>query len=463
MDAALLDAPQWASIEFGGARLGDRRLSRRLVMVAADLAKNPQGTLHGAMGDWTDLKAAYRLMANPKATFEAVTEPHRTRTFDFCRTGGDFLLIEDTTELDFTSHRATTDLGRIGDDGGQGLWLHTTLALSIEGWDDEHHPAVQPVGLLDQQCWARPDAPEDRKNESARMRLSRPRESQRWAAAYRRHGGPPHGVRWTHVADRESDIYEVFETCRRYGLDYIVRAYQSRKPVDDGLRMFQAVAERPALGAFELYLRARPGVAARTAMIELRATAITIRAPWRPDGAGEPLTMNVVEAREVDPPANVAPVHWVLVTTWPAANAQEARRVTNAYACRWLIEEYHKALKTGATVEESQLAACSRLQTLIGVLAVVALRLLSMKLIARVHPDEPIPPEMLSPEARTILEHKLGPPKEGWTMAGAITAIARLGGFLARKHDGPPGWKSIWRGWHRLMFMVEGYQIAQSG
>src|ERR1700735_3901210 len=128
------------------------------------------------------------------------------------------------------------------------------------------------------------------------------------------------------------------------------------------------------------------------------------------------------------------------------------------YCARWHIEEYNKALKSGAGVEESQLEQAYRLETLIAVLALVAVRLLNTKLLARACPDQALAPGQVGVAGLRILENKFGQPKEGWTQSTFWVAVARLGGFIGRKSDGMPGWQNIWRGWQRLMWMSEGLE-----
>jgi hypothetical protein len=150
----------------------------------------------------------------------------------------------------------------------------------------------------------------------------------------------------------------------------------------------------------------------------------------------------------------------LLLTSWPCETFAQARQVVGVYACRWLIEEYHKALKSGTHIEDSQLSSAGRIQALLAIHAVVAAELLQLKLLANTHPDDPIAHDFVTPEALTILEIQFGRPACGWTNAATMRAIARMGGYLGRKHDGPPGWLSIWRGWLRLILMAEGYQLA---
>lgn len=462
METTLLGGWSWAQAEFGGAALGDERRTKRLLKVAAALAQEPQGALHAALESGAELMAAYRLVQQEDVTYEAVSEPHKKRTRENCRPPGDYLLVEDTSSLDFTSHEATEGLGRIGDDGGRGLYLHSTLALRIEHWNMEQEPAVSVVGLFDQRCWAR-TTPTRGTTEKKGHRLARERESLRWANCFEICARPPAGCRWTLLSDRESDIYETFEKCTVAKADWIVRSNQPRALAEDEGSVRTAVADAPRLGTYPLELRARPGHPQRSARLEIRATRVTLRGPWRPGGAHPPLAMNVVEAREVNAPPGADPIHWILLTSWPVDDFTQAQRVVKAYTRRWLIEEYHKALKSGASVEESQLTTAHSLKALIGVLAIVALRLLDLKLLATAQPDTAVTPAAMPECALTLLETKYSRPRQGWTHKTVLVAIARIGGFQARKNDGAPGWICIWRGWHRLMLMVQGFLLARRG
>jgi hypothetical protein len=461
METSLMRPCVWARQNFSGAQLGDVRRTRRLVQVAAALAARPSGTLPSAMPDWAELKGAYRLFAEEDVTYERISGPHRRQVLAACRQPGQYLLVEDTTDLDFTSHYMTEELGSIGDGGGRGMYLHTTLALRIEGWR-EQGPQVSLLGLAGQRVWAREPKTADRL-EAKSERLGRARESQRWAALFEQVAGPSAGTRWTYVADRESDIYEVFERCRARGIDLVVRSSQPRALATEQGSVQQAAAGSPLQGRCLVELRARPGQSARTAVVELRSRAVQLRGPWRPQGRPAPMPLNVVEAREVQAAAGVRPILWVLLTTWPVEGEAACMRAVKTYAQRWLIEEYHKALKTGAGIEQSQLSSAGALRALLGVLAVVAVRLLSMKLLARSAPDEPIDPQAVGLQVLRILEAKSGRPKQGWTHRTLLVRIARLGGFLGRKGDGLPGWQTLWRGWGVLMVLVQGYDLAHNG
>lgn len=458
----LQPAGQWAQNEFAFAELGDPRRSKRLVNIATNLAANPGGTLPQAFPDWAELKAAYRFFDNPTVDFGRVLLPHLERTRSACREPGEYLIIEDSTLLDFSRHFKTQDLGVIGDGKGRGFELHSALAVRVENWTLEQRPEGRVVGLFDQRCRRPRPAP---KGESRRERLQRPRRSSWWADTFRGVGWPPNGCSWIYVADQESDFYEPIQISQQNGIDFIIRAFQDRRLADEAGKLREVVAKAPVLGQITVELRSRGGEPARTAIVELRSVQVDLDGPWRPSGRQEPLRgVWVLEVQEVHAPEGIKePLHWMLLTSLPCRTLAEARRVVGRYTARWWVEEYHKALKSGAGVQDSQLERGGRLEPLIAVLAVVAVRLLNTKMLARSRPEGSEAKESFGPEALGILEKRYGRPTGGWTNQNVLVATARLGGFLARKHDGMPGWQTIWRGWQRLIWMCEGLDTLSRG
>jgi hypothetical protein len=460
MSAALSSPEAWAQAEFGFAQLGDQRRNKRLVKIAKNLAMAPGGSLPQAFPDWAELKAAYRFFGQRGVSAERVLAPHLERTRRACREAGEYLLIEDTTLLDYSQHWAAEDLGVIGDGAGRGFELHSALAVRVQAWTLAQRPEGSVVGLFDQQCRTPGLAPP---GESRRAQLSRPRKSQSWAAGLKQAGRPPQGVRWIYVADRESDFYEPLHLCQQHGVDFVVRACHDRRLADEAGHLKQRVAQAPVLGETTVEVRSRGGQPARTAIVEVRGVRVDLDGPWRPGGWQGPLRdIGVVEVREVHAPEAVKePLHWILLTSLPCATWAQAQRVVGYYTARWWIEEYHKALKSGAGVEQSQLQQADRLAALIAVLAVVAVRLLSTKLLARASPESFEAAASFGPEMLGLLEKKLGLPQGGWTNRTLMRSVARLGGFIGRKHDGEPGWQTIWRGWQRLMWMAEGAALME--
>jgi hypothetical protein len=267
-----------------------------------------------------------------------------------------------------------------------------------------------------------------------------------------------------YVADRESDIYEVFQTCRSSGCAQVIRAAYPRALAAelDGADLLTAVSVGKVMGVTEVELP-REG---RTARLEVRSATVRLRGPPRPGGRLADLTINVVEAREVGAPPGAKPVCWVLLTDLPVATLGQCLRVVRVYRLRWLIEEFHKALKTGLRVEHSQLGDFRRLSALAGVLSVVAAFLVDAKWSARADGGgggQPVGAAEVGAAELAVLT-RLHPPEAGRppTRRWLWVSIARLGGFLARKGDGDPGWLTLWRGWQTLMLLVKGYELSSA-
>src|ERR1035441_10279917 len=251
------------------------------------------------------------------------------------------------------------------------------------------------------------------------------------------------------------------QRCRSNGADFIIRGYRDHSLAGADESLFEALAQAVVQGVSRVQLRGRNGEAAREATVSLRHCRMKLKGPSRPWGVQEEVEVNVVEARELAPPPGAEPLHWILLTSLPCQGLGALKRIVARYALRWWIEQYHKALKSGAGIEESQLERGFRIENLVAVLGVVAVRLVNTQWLARNRPDEPVEPESFGESALKILSAKYGAPEEGWTNRSALIAVARLGGFLARKHDGMPGWQTIWRGWSKLMCMCEGLELLK--
>ena len=173
--------------------------------------------------------------------------------------------------------------------------------------------------------------------------------------------------------------------------------------------------------------------------------------PWVRSLNPAPIPMNVIEVVEVNAPKGVTPIRWVLFTSLPVETFDDAWAVISYYESRWLVEEFHKALKTGCATESRQLKTASRLEAFVGLTSVVAIRLLQLKSMARTDPE--VPAQRVVPR---VWLHMLKLARKNLTRVHDLTVgqfyreVAKLGGFLGRKGDGDPGWVTIWRGWEKL-------------
>src|SRR5512140_1861309 len=342
----------WAVEQFGSVELGDKRRTQRAVDMAQGMARRPADSLAQQMAGWNEQRGAYRLLDSEAVSHEALSTPHWQQTrVKAGQSGSVVLMVQDITELDYSTHRATEGLGPIGDHRGQGLMVHNTLAIE---------PSQQRVvGLAYQQVWIR-DAEAHQGNESRRQRRARAdRQSQRWIKAVEAIGKAPAGVRWVHVGDREIDIFPFFEECQRAQVDFCVRIKQNRRvgawSAEDPRYLLDQARQLPARGERRLDIPAQAGQRARTAQLQVSWQAVTLRSPANEPGEKSTLDAWVVRTWEPNPPPGVKAIEWLLLTSIPVLTLQDALQRIDWYSGRWIVEDYHSCLKTGCAVENSRL------------------------------------------------------------------------------------------------------------
>ncbi|MGH8744394.1 MAG: IS4 family transposase [Burkholderiales bacterium] len=440
------DVNEWAAQQWGAAQLKDKRRTARAITVGAQLAANPAAQLPEQTGSWKDTKAAYRLLNEADVTHTELGTPHWEATRQRARLcDGVVLFIQDGTEADYSHHPKVIGLGRLNKVKRHGMQIHTCLSVPL---------ATGEVGIAAQRVWQRPPKPAGKESKYA---LSlRETEYDVWAEMLQEIGPAPargSGVTWISVGDRASDIYGYFRTAQALGWEVVARAARDRiiyTLAGERMYLLQWARQLPSQATTTVEVRGWDGLPTRTATLQVAWSACDIPAPTRGKERGGPrLRLNVVRAWEADPPAGVAALDWVLLTSLVVTNAADALQVIAYYERRWLIEEYHKCLKTGCALETRQLETAAGLEALLGFLAIVAVRLLQLREASRQKPEAParhyVAPELI----RTVQSYLKLPPgdlslREFWR------AVARLGGFLARKHDGDPGWQTLWRGWLKL-------------
>ena len=380
-------AMQWAQRNFGSCKLGDKRRTNRLIQVVQRIASNPSASLPNQTETWSDLKAAYKLFDRQEVSFEAIARPHWELTKQ--RPAGRYLVIGDTTEIDFGKRRMISGLGPTGNGSGAGFLLHNALMVDAD--------TEEIVGVAGQAIHYRHE--KSKKKENRSQRLKRKRESEVWGKVIDQVGPPPEEVQWVHVLDRGGDNFEVYCHLLKQRSQWVVRAAKLNRYVLTGtddvrMKLFEYLPKLGLLCTYTLSLRARPRQPAREAKLEVRVGRIKVprphhASPWVKQLQQPPIAMNVVEVVEVDPPEGATPIRWVLLTSLPVKTFDDAWMVIRYYETRWLVEEYHKALKTGCHVEGRQLKTAARLEAMVGLMSVVAVRLLRLKSLARTNPDIP--------------------------------------------------------------------------
>ena len=445
----------WALQECGQANFGDKRLTQRHIKLTASIAEQPECSIPDALQGWGDTKAAYRFFSNPKVTSNKIVAGHASATVRRMKGQDIILCAQDTTAANFTSHDDTEGLGPIGPAYTRGLFIHSCLAGRTDG---------TPLGLLYQKYWARSEEGAATDKESARW-IESMREVEQLI---------PDGIRLVMLSDRESDFYEYFAAVAEDHVDAIVRAEHNRKLHGQHPTLAKALAAAtavPPLGELTVDVPKKPGQKAREATLALYVTTVELPPPRTYRGPHRDLIpLNVVCAYEISPPPEVTnPINWILFTTLPVADARQAATVVRWYTLRWRIERFHYVLKSGSQIQSLQLQTEERLENAIATYSIAAWRILWLTYEARQNPDAPCTSALSNDEWKAlvlILNKKQIPkgnpiPLSPPSLATAVVYIARLGGFLARKGDGDPGVKVLWRGWRRLQDMVVMLRAAQ--
>jgi hypothetical protein len=454
-----LEPELWSKMQFGTCELGDRRRTQRLVRYARQMAEKPDASTPQQTEVWGDCKAAYRLFDRPEVTFEAVTAAHYERTLSGL-SPGKYFVISDTTELDYGYKSQREGLGRLGARHRRGFFLHSAVVV------DAHTRQV--LGLGAQEIWARPIGKVTRVRRVACRK--RPTESDVWGRVMDRVQCRGAGVQLVHVCDRGADNFDVFAHLKVKGDSWVLRAAQLTRKVRtaDGIfvKLGALMDTAPLQGAYRVYVSANRNQAARWATVEVRAISVTLVRPREGSTAFvfdhdiREVASNVVQVREIDPPKHSKPVRWLLYTSESISTYAACLEVVESYEQRPIVEAYHQCLKTGLQIESRQYESADHLRPVIGMICVQAIRLLQLRDVARRAPDAPagtlVPSEWLA-----IIGKVLRRPRPLNTVRDFLRALASLGGFLGRKSDGEPGWRTIWRGLDTLLTASRGYRAAR--
>lgn len=442
--AMLQNETTWAEAQWGSVELGDNRRTARAVKVGAKLAAMPSGSLPQQQGSWGDVKAAYRLLNEADVSYETLSEVHWQSSLEKAKQqGGVVLFIQDGSEVNYSSHKATPGLGYIGNGKRQGFHLHSCLAVEAT--------SESVLGLVGQQVWIRESLVRDRQARGEKIVRT---EGEVWARTLERLGTVPERLQqtWLSVGDRNSDIFSYIKRAQALSWNCLLRVSKDRWVVVAGkqTKLLAGLRSLEAQTTTTLIKRGRDGQSGREVKLRVAWSAITLLPPVR-DKESEAIEGYCIRVWEEKQGKDK--LEWLLFTTLPISSNEQALLYIHWYSLRWLIEEYHKALKTGCAVEQRQLTSAHALKNILAFLAIVAVRLLQLRCLARSQPTELATEHVDAIMLRLVAERfKLG--ATAMTLKTFWHSVARLGGFLARKNDGDPGWQTLWKGWLRLQDMA---------
>jgi hypothetical protein len=470
-----LESEHWAQNEFGGAPLGDARLSERLVKVAAAKAEVPDRSYSGvAKGDWPAVKAYYRMIDQPEESainMPNILGPHRKRTERRMMAQTTVLCLQDGTDLTYTNLSKCEGLGEIACNQtgakSRGLHLHSTLAIAPNGL---------PLGVLRAQCIA----PKGKSPEDERPSFAIPIEEKKTFVWIEHHrdlvalAAKMPQTRLIDVCDREADFFEMFDEQRQNPcVDLLVRAKNNRNILEEPFKLFDAVRQAPVESWVRMKIprqsarpkrskqKARPKRSPRMADMAVRYMRVQLRpAHYHADKA--PIDIWLVHAREEKPTTDSKPVEWFLLTTIDIRSAADAEKCLRWYCLRWRIEDWHRVLKSGCRIQDLAHNTAERLRRAIAINLVIAWRIMLMTLLGRETPELPAAVLFSDIEVRTLQAYAKKKGLKPLSLLGeAVGLVAKIGGYLGRNNDPPPGHQLLWRGYMEFQFMCLGFALLE--
>jgi len=441
------------AFELAGIDLGDQRLNARSVSVIELLAADPEASINAACGGWGDTLAAYRLFDNPSVEPDKILKPHLEKTRQRIQQHPVVLLIQDTTEFDFSRH-APQGVGCLDADYRFGFYDHTYLAIT---------PDRLPLGVVGGEQFDR--SPESLGKAQQRKTLPiEQKESFRWLTGYRQATQLASSCPTTQivsVADSESDIYDIFVEAQQQagGAEFLLRAKENRSTPERNPAAGPAVycKVRDEVRNSEVRVRrtidlpGTPKRKARQAELEIRALRVTIRPPHARSHL-PPVAYQVVLVEEVNGPQDGTAVSWLLISSLPIDSVEDILRVVDYYVARWMIEIYFRVLKTGCRVEKIQLETLSRVKNCLAFYKIIAWRVLYLTYLNRECPSLPCTAVFAESEWKSVWRvttKKALPPKPP-ALAEFMRLLAQLGGYNNRPSEPPPGPQVIWTGIRRM-------------
>jgi len=401
------------------------------------------------------------LLSNPAVDPIAIGQSHRQQTRRLCAPHPVVRCVQDTTDLDFTRRTGIQGLGKTGNGSGRGLLQQTALAVLPDG---------SLLGILDQQWHIRVEPPQ---GETRQERLSRWRESQVWADAIAAVGPAPEGCRIIHMGDRQSDDGDTMAQAEHEGVGFLLRARHDRRVVDPvhGY-LWERMHAQPLAGRKELAIGRQRNDdnpikrSGRVASVAIRYASVTLARPAPTLPPMPPRQVWAVLACEIHPPAGEEPLEWMLLTREPVNDLADALKIMGWYEKRWVMEEWHRVEKEGCRLDETQLDDVRDIQRLAAITGIVAVRLMQLRDLARqaetnAAQNTPQALALAVPAVWIAVVAKLGQlAPEALTPSRFYRLIARRGGHVGRKHDGPPGWKTLWRGWYDISLIAQGVELG---
>lgn len=479
---------QWAELEFGGAKLGDKRLTSRLVKIAQAKSKQPmKHWLEILGGAAAAIKGFYRLVGNyfltksgdkPKIRdrqaksidFDTILKPHIEQTKRRMMSYDRVLVIRDQSDLNYSSIKTCDGLGVIGRNQtktkSKGLSLGTQFVVTTKGL---------PLGIAGADCVA-PKLKPEHKGKDRRYIPLHQKTTQRWVDGLQQCQELGQELRQTtrivQVCDREADVYDMFEAWSEdKKVELLVRAEHNRR-TNEGYKLFELVQQVPEIWRKSVIVKrqsgkpkkgkrsTRPLRPERKVLLAMQYRTVLLHPPdCGLNSKKPPIKVTLIHVwEEKDPPKGEKKIDWYLISTATNLTKDEAWERVSWYCLRWRIEDFHRVLKSGCLIEDFQFEKADRLKNAIAICMVVAWRIMALTLLGREAPE--LPADIFYSETeQEIIECLVKKKSRPLTLKTANQVVASLGGHMGRKNDLPAGYQVMWKGYMNLIIMCYGVEL----
>ena len=463
----------WVDREIEGCEFPDKRLKTRFGKLLGQLSEKIGAALPTACQDWAATKAAYRFFDNPRVDESILLAGHFAATKSrMAAAKGPILILHDTTEFSFQRERPEAigktrvlPSARIGRQPITkcGLLMHSSLAVTTAG---------KPLGLTAVKFWTRKkfkgtNALAGRGKSGSKHSVNFTRipielkESVRWLENLKQSTQLINPARCIHIGDRESDIYELFCLAEEEGAHFLVRTCVDRLAGAGKTTIARKMQHKAIQGTHQVEVldaKRRP----IQVELRLRFSRMTVHPPIGKHKTYPPLSLTVIHAWERGQPEGRKPICWKLLTDLPVESLESAIEKLEWYSQRWKIETFHKVLKSGCRAEDAKLRTAERLTNLIAIFCIIAWRVFWLTMLHRTNPKTSADTVFTKMEI-AIVNHLSGASEQPApkNVAHYVLAVAKLGGYLNRKNDGPPGNLVLWRGLSRLTDIHLGVELGK--
>jgi hypothetical protein len=431
------------------------KIKQRFIKTMKILSNSPRESIYMASNTRAEAKAAYRLLANDDFDINEVKKAHKESTVNRIKeTNSIILAVQDTTSLNYNTHKKTEGLGYCCDKT-LGINAHSCLAITCDG---------TVLGVLDQSTITRPESKDPTPASEKRKRSIEEKESNRWLETMERSvvGIPPE-IKVIHVCDREGDMYELFEKAHKTQQNFLIRVVHERQTNEnESEKVINTIKKEPPAGRITVIIprNSRDNIKERQAKLDISYRHFDVKKPKilsKNEALHGSVPLTIVYVKEIAGKAEKDPIEWILGTNEEVNSFEDACRIVEYYKQRWKIERFHHVLKSGCSAEKIQERSVDRMVKLLFMYSIIATFIMNLTYIARNNPD--LPCDILFEDCEwkvlycTANKTKDAPDKP-YSISEAVKYLSWLGGPKQAPSDGPPGVKLIWTGWNNLQLLM---------